>query len=79
MPTIVFVSPKLGAEKTTAALALASQLVSSYDVTLIDADPNRPTKVWASGGNTLNVENFALEVLCGLSSTSSEIRQWEVA
>ncbi len=52
MPTIVFVSPKGGAGKTTAALLLASQLASSYDVTLIDADPNRPIKAWASGGNT---------------------------
>ena len=51
MPTIVFVSPKGGAGKTTAALLLASQLASSYDVTLIDADPNRPIKAWASGGN----------------------------
>jgi len=52
MPTIVFVSPKGGAGKTTAALLLASQLASSYDVTLIDADPNRPIKAWATGGNT---------------------------
>jgi chromosome partitioning protein len=52
MPTIVFVSPKGGAGKTTAALLLANQLASSYDVTLIDADPNRPIKAWASGGNT---------------------------
>ncbi len=52
MPTIVFVSPKGGAGKTTAALLLASQLASSYDVTLIDADPNRPIKAWASGGHT---------------------------
>jgi len=51
MPTIVFVSPKGGVGKTTAALLLASQLASSYDVTLIDADPNRPIKAWASGGN----------------------------
>lgn len=51
MPTIVFVSPKGGAGKTTAALLLATQLASSYDVTVIDADPNRPIKAWASGGN----------------------------
>jgi chromosome partitioning protein len=51
MPTIVFVSPKGGAGKTTAALLLATQLASSYDVTMIDADPNRPIKSWAAGGN----------------------------
>jgi chromosome partitioning protein len=51
MPTIVFVSPKGGAGKTTAALLLATQLASRYGVTVIDADPNRPLKSWASGGN----------------------------
>lgn len=51
MPTIVFVSPKGGAGKTTAALLLSNQLASSYDVSLIDADPNRPIKAWAAGGN----------------------------
>ena len=51
MPTIVYVSPKGGAGKTTAALLLATQLAESYDVTLIDADPNRPIKIWSSGGN----------------------------
>jgi len=51
MPTIVFVSPKGGAGKTTAALLLATQLADSYDVTVIDADPNRPIGAWASGGH----------------------------
>ena len=51
MPTIVFVSPKGGAGKTTASLLLAARLAESYDVTVIDADPNRPIKAWASGGN----------------------------
>jgi chromosome partitioning protein len=51
MPTIVFVSPKGGAGKTTAALLLAAQLAERYDVTVIDADPNRPLKAWAAGGH----------------------------
>jgi chromosome partitioning protein len=50
MPTVVFVSPKGGVGKTTSALLLATQLATLYDVTVIDADPNRPIKAWASGG-----------------------------
>ena len=46
MPTIVFVSPKGGVGKTTSALLLATQLANLYDVTVIDADPNRPIKAW---------------------------------
>jgi chromosome partitioning protein len=50
MPTIVFVSPKGGAGKTTSALVLAEQLARSADVTVIDADPNRPIENWSKGG-----------------------------
>jgi chromosome partitioning protein len=52
MPTIVFVSPKGGAGKTTSAFLLSTALAKLYDVTVIDADPNHPIKKWASGGNT---------------------------
>lgn len=48
MPTIVFVSPKGGAGKTTAALVLATQLARATEVTVIDADPNHPIKTWAA-------------------------------
>jgi chromosome partitioning protein len=51
MPTIAFVSPKGGVGKTTSALLLATLLAKIYDVTLIDADPNRPIQDWATGGN----------------------------
>lgn len=50
MPTIVFVSPKGGAGKTTSSLILAEQLSRAADVTVIDADPNRPIENWAKGG-----------------------------
>lgn len=52
MPTIVFVSPKGGAGKTTSALILASQLAKKTRVTVIDADPNHPIATWATGDNT---------------------------
>lgn len=51
MPTIVFVSPKGGAGKTTSALILATQLAKKTKVTVIDADPNHPIDTWAAGGN----------------------------
>lgn len=51
MPTIVFVSPKGGAGKTTSALILATQLAKKTKVTVIDADPNHPIATWAAGGN----------------------------
>jgi chromosome partitioning protein len=52
MPTIVFVSPKGGAGKTTAALILASELARAARVTVIDADPNHPIKAWAASTDT---------------------------
>lgn len=52
MPTIVFVSPKGGAGKTTSALALATQIAQRVNVTVIDADPNHPIKSWSEGGET---------------------------
>ena len=51
MPTIVFVSPKGGAGKTTAALVLASQLARATRVTVVDADPNHPIKTWADAAD----------------------------
>jgi chromosome partitioning protein len=51
MPTIVFVSPKGGAGKTTSALILAEQIARSAPVTIIDADPNHPIQSWAAGPN----------------------------
>lgn len=49
MPTIVFVSPKGGVGKTTAALLLASQLARGVRVSVIDADPNHPIQAWSKG------------------------------
>lgn len=51
MPTIVFVSPKGGAGKTTAALLLACELARRTRVTVIDADPNHPIKSWAASAD----------------------------
>lgn len=53
MPTIVFISPKGGAGKTTAALLLATQLARAWPVTVLDADPNHPIKSWATANTSL--------------------------
>ncbi len=64
MPTIVFISPKGGAGKTTAALLLATEIARSTQVSVIDADPNHPIKAWAEGANTpanMNIDATADE------------------
>ncbi|RYF36474.1 MAG: ParA family protein, partial [Cytophagaceae bacterium] len=49
MPTVVFASPKGGAGKSTSAVVLATELASlGADVTIIDADPNKPVSRWGA-------------------------------
>lgn len=51
MPTIVFANPKGGAGKSTSAVILATQLaLKGADITLLDADPNKPVSEWAQHG-----------------------------
>ncbi len=52
MPTIVFVSPKGGVGKTTAALLLSLELAAARAVTVIDADPNHPIAAWGKGAHS---------------------------
>jgi chromosome partitioning protein len=48
MPTICMASSKGGCGKSTSSVVLATQLARrGADVTLIDADPNRPVSTWA--------------------------------
>jgi chromosome partitioning protein len=48
MPNVAFISPKGGAGKTTAALALALGLADrGRRVAMIDSDPNKPLVRWA--------------------------------
>jgi chromosome partitioning protein len=48
MPTIVFASPKGGVGKSTSAVILATQLaLKGTQVTIIDADSNKPVSHWA--------------------------------
>jgi chromosome partitioning protein len=49
VPTIVFATPKGGAGKSTSAIILGTELVSmGTDVTIIDADPNKPVSRWSN-------------------------------
>ncbi len=51
MPTVVFANPKGGAGKSTAATILATQLaLKGANVTILDADPNKPVSEWAQHG-----------------------------
>jgi chromosome partitioning protein len=52
MPTVVFANPKGGAGKSTSAVILATQLaLKGAEVTILDADPNKPISQWAKRGN----------------------------
>jgi chromosome partitioning protein len=51
MPTVVFISPKGGVGKTTAALLLASEIARGAPVTVVDADPNHPIQAWGKGAD----------------------------
>jgi len=51
MPTIVFANPKGGAGKSTSAVLLATQLAhKGAEVTILDADPNKPISHWEKRG-----------------------------
>jgi len=43
---ITLISPKGGVGKTTGTVVLADQLATKADVTIIDADANRPVEAW---------------------------------
>ncbi len=52
MPVISLVSPKGGAGKTTASVVLAGELAQTGEqITIIDADPNKPVETWAARPN----------------------------
>ena len=60
MPTIVFANPKGGAGKSTAAVILATQLARrGVQVTILDADPNKPVSEWARRGALDNLTVIA--------------------
>ncbi|WP_438852480.1 ParA family protein [Brevundimonas nasdae] len=47
MATITLISPKGGVGKTTGTVVLADQLALQAEVTIIDADKNRPVEAWS--------------------------------
>ena len=52
MPVISLVSPKGGAGKTTASVVLAGEFAKTGEqITIIDADPNKPVAAWAERPN----------------------------
>jgi chromosome partitioning protein len=60
MPTIVFANPKGGAGKSTSAVILATQLAQrGTEVTILDADPNKPVSEWAKRGVPANMTVIA--------------------
>ncbi len=53
---VVFANPKGGAGKSTAAVILATQLARrGAQVTILDADPNKPVSEWARRGGLANL------------------------
>lgn len=57
MPVICAANPKGGAGKSTTVLVLASTLAEQgAQVTVIDADPNRPISYWRTGNSKLPIE-----------------------
>ena len=55
MPNVVFISPKGGAGKTTAAVSLALAAAErGQRVAMIDSDPNKPLVKWSSLPNRLD-------------------------
>jgi chromosome partitioning protein len=55
MPNVVFISPKGGAGKTTAALSLALAAAErGQRVAMIDSDPNKPLVQWATLPNRMD-------------------------
>src|SRR3954447_2088893 len=60
MPTIVFANPKGGAGKSTAAVIRPPQLARrGTQVTILDADPNKPVSEWAKRGVPENMTVIA--------------------
>ena len=60
MPTVVFANPKGGAGKSTAAVILATQIaLQGVEVTILDADPNKPVSEWAKRGVPENMAVIA--------------------
>ena len=78
MPTVVFMSSKGGAGKTTAALVLALEIAARGErVALVDADPNLPLFRWgALVGKPSNVMVFPAASLDELRDVLPVAQSW---
>src|SRR6201997_5204065 len=78
MPTIVFATPKGGAQKSTSAVLLASELANrGGTVTIIDADPNKPVSQWAKRSKEAGLLNSDLLAVEGEVSEETIVDQIE--
>ena len=77
VPNIAFISPKGGAGKTTAALALALGLAErGARVALIDSDPNKPLVRWAGlPGRPEAISVHAAPTVQDIRDAASEARR----
>jgi chromosome partitioning protein len=68
MPIVPMVNPKGGVGKTTLTLVLAGEIANrGASVTIIDADPNQPFKIWKKRTDAAGVMPANLSIMSGVT------------